>query len=136
MFSKQRFFICKHCDNLIGIINDKGVPMVCCNEKMTELVPNTVEASVEKHLPVVSVETGSCSCGCECNCISAQVGSILHPMESEHNITFVYVETDRGGQRKCLRVGEEPKVEFCVTKDKPIAVYAYCNQHGLWKTEI
>ena len=136
MCRNQKFFICKHCGNLTGLINNKGVPMVCCGEKMTELVPNTVEASMEKHLPVVSGETGTCSCGCECNCISVQVGSIPHPMENEHNIAFVYVETERGGQRKCLKAGEEPKVAFCITNDKPVAVYAYCNLHGLWKTEI
>ena len=136
MCGNQKFFICKHCGNLIGLINNKGVPMVCCGEKMAELVPNTVEASMEKHLPVVSGEMGTCSCGCECNCISVKVGSIPHPMENEHNIAFVYVETERGGQRKCLKAGEEPKVAFCITNDKPVAVYAYCNLHGLWKTEI
>ena len=136
MCSNQKFFICKHCGNLIGFIEDKKVPMMCCGEKMTELVPNTVEASVEKHLPAVDVKEGRCSCGCDCNCLSVQVGSVLHPMEEAHHISFIYVETEQGGQRKCLNVGEEPKLEFCVTNDKPVAVYAYCNLHGLWKTEI
>jgi len=136
MCGNQKFFICKHCGNLIGLIDNKGVPIVCCGEKMTELVPNTVEASIEKHLPVVSGETATCDCGCDCSCLSVEIGSVPHPMESEHHIAFVYVETERGGQRKCLKVGEEPKLEFCFPKDKPIAVYAYCNLHGLWKTEV
>ena len=123
----QKFFVCKHCGNMVGFIDDKGVPLVCCGEEMTELVSNTVEASVEKHLPAVSVSGGS---------ISVQVGSTAHPMESGHHIAFVYVETERGGQRKCLKVGEEPKLTFSVVDDKPIAVYAYCNLHGMWKTEI
>jgi len=110
--------------------------MMCCGEKMTELVPNTVEASVEKHMPVVSGNLAACNCGCECKNLSVQVGSAPHPMEDGHHIAFVFVETERGGQRKCLKAGEEPKLKFCVSNDKPIAVYAYCNLHGLWKTEL
>jgi superoxide reductase len=136
MCSKQKFFICKHCGNLSGLINNKGVPMVCCGEKMAELLPNSVEASTEKHLPVVSAEPGTCSCGCDCDCVSVQVGSIPHPMDEEHHIAFVYVETEQGGQRKCLKHGNEANLKFCVVNDKPIAVYAYCNLHGLWKTDI
>ena len=127
MRNKQKFFMCKRCGNLVGLINDKSVPMVCCGEKMTEIVPNTEEASVEKHLPVVTVAGGS---------LNVQVGSVPHPMESEHHITFVYVETDRGGQRKDLKTGEEPKLTFSFSDDKPLSVYAYCNLHGLWKTDI
>ena len=137
MHGKQKFFICEHCGNLIGLIEDKGVPMVCCGKKMTELVPNTVEASAEKHLPKVSQEKCcKCDCGCDCNYLTVEVGSIPHPMEEAHKITFVYVETVRGGQRKCLKVGEKPSSTFCLSDDKPVAVYAYCNLHGLWKTEV
>ena len=139
MCGKQRFFICKHCGNLIGLIDDKGVPMVCCGENMEELTPNTVEASVEKHLPAVTV-SGACDCGCDgdcgCDSLAVQVGSVPHPMEEAHHISFVYVETERGGQRKCLKVGEAPALTFSFAEDKPLAVYAYCNLHGLWKTEI
>ena len=127
MKSKQKFFRCQNCGNMVGLIFDKGVPLVCCGEKMTELAPNTVEASNEKHLPAVTVSGNS---------VSVQIGSVLHPMESEHHITFVFVETELGGQRKSLSVGTEPKLTFSLSDDKPIAVYAYCNLHGLWKTEV
>ncbi|MCL2698598.1 MAG: desulfoferrodoxin [Oscillospiraceae bacterium] len=127
MSGNQKFFICKHCGNLSGLINNKGVPMMCCGEKMTELLPNTVEASTEKHLPVVAASAGA---------IEVSVGSVPHPMEDAHNIAFVYVETERGGQRKFLKAGDEPKLKFCFVDDKPVAVYAYCNLHGLWKTEV
>lgn len=125
----QKFYVCKRCGNIAVLINDKHMPLVCCGEKMSELVPNTVEASVEKHLPTVTegITGGS---------ISVQIGSVLHPMESEHHIAFVYVESEKGGQHKYLKAGEEPKLEFSFSNDKPIAVYAYCNLHGLWKTEI
>ena len=127
MSGHQKFYICKHCGNLVGFIDGKGAPMTCCGEKMSELVPNTVEASAEKHIPAVTVSGDS---------ITVQVGSVMHPMEEAHHITFVYVETKHGGQRKALKVGDEPKVSFSFTGDKPVAVYAYCNLHGLWKTEV
>ena len=127
MCGNQKFFICKHCGNMIGLINDEGVPMICCGEKMTELFPNTVEASTEKHLPDVQVSGDS---------ICVQVGSAPHPMEEGHHITFVYVETECGGQRKCLKMGSEPKLSFSFVDDKPVAVFAYCNLHGLWKTVL
>ena len=127
MCGKQRFFICRHCGNLIGLISDQGVPMICCGDEMTELVPNTVEASTEKHLPDVTVSGDS---------ISVQVGSAPHPMEEAHHISFVYVETECGGQRKCIKTENEPKCSFHFIDDKPVAVYAYCNLHGLWVTEI
>ena len=127
MCGKQKFFICNHCGNMVGLIQDRGVPMMCCGEEMAELVPNTAEASTEKHLPAVSV-TG--------NSVSVQIGSVPHPMEEAHRITFVYAESERGGQRKCLKVGEAPSVTFIFTDDKPQAIYAYCNLHGLWMTKI
>lgn len=127
MQGEQKFFICKHCGNVVGLIENKGVPMTCCGDKMTELVANTADASTEKHLPVVT-DLG--------DGIEVQVGSVPHPMEEAHNINFVYVETECGGQRKCMKVGNEPKLTFRFADDKAIAVYAYCNIHGLWKTEL
>ena len=124
---ENRFFICEHCGNLIGMIHDAGVPMMCCGQKMTQLVPGTVEASVEKHLPVVAVEG---------NVVKVSVGAVAHPMTEEHSITWVYLQTDRGGQRKCLAPAAAPVVEFALADEKPVAVYAYCNLHGLWKTDI
>jgi len=112
---------------MAGLIDNKGIPMVCCGEKMTELVPNTVEASTEKHLPTVTVSGES---------IEVRVGSVPHPMEDKHHIVFVYVETERGGQRKRMEIENEPKLTFRFVDDKPTAVYAYCNIHGLWKTEL
>lgn len=127
MRSSQKFYICNHCGNMVGFINDRGAPMVCCGEKMSELVPNTVEASTEKHLPSVTVSGDK---------VTVQIGSVLHPMEEEHFIKFVYVETELGGQRKSCAVGSEPKMTFSFVDDKPLAVYSYCNLHGLWKTDI
>ena len=127
MCDNNKFYICEHCGNIIGMINDAGVPMMCCGRKMTKLEPGTVEASHEKHIPVVSVDG---------NTVNVVIGEVEHPMIEEHSILWVYLQTDKGGQRKCLEVGAAPKVSFALTDDKPVAVYAYCNLHGLWKAEI
>ena len=68
--------------------------------------------------------------------LNINIGSVNHPMADEHYIEWVYVETENGGQRKNLKPGEEPNVTFNLGDDKAVAVYAYCNLHGLWKTEV
>ncbi len=127
MSNNVKFYICEHCGNLIGMIHDAGVPMMCCGQKMTKLEPGTVEASREKHIPVVTLSK---------NTVKVKIGSEAHPMTEEHSIRWVYLQTDQGGQRKCLEAGKAPEVTFALTDEKPIAVYAYCNLHGLWKADI
>ena len=127
MEGKQKFYVCKICGNLIGFVDNKGVPLKCCGENMAELAPNSVEASREKHLPVVEVFG---------DVAEVSVGSVPHPMEDGHYIGFVFVETVKGGQRKRLTAGEAPKVKFRFADDRPLKVYAWCNQHGLWVTEV
>ena len=124
----KKFFVCKHCGNMIGLLHDAGVPMMCCGEKMVELVPNTTDAAQEKHVPVATVEG---------NKVVVNIGSVDHPMLEEHWIQWVYLETDKGGHRKVLNPGEKPNVVFALTEDeKPIAVYEYCNLHGLWVAKL
>ncbi|MBP5135111.1 MAG: desulfoferrodoxin [Paludibacteraceae bacterium] len=123
-----KFYVCKHCGNVAVKMVDSGVVPSCCGEEMTELKANTVEASAEKHLPVVT-RLDVCT-------INVKIGSEPHPMLPEHHIAFVFVETERGGQWINLAVGKKPEAVICVCKEKPIAVYEYCNIHGLWKTEL
>ena len=126
--SDTKFYICEHCGNIVGKIHDAGAPLMCCGQKMKELVPGTAEASTEKHIPVATVEG---------NLVKVSVGAVEHPMTEEHLIQWVYLQTTSGGQRKALTPGAAPKVSFSLTDgDKPVAVYAYCNIHGLWKVEI
>ena len=125
--SKNKFYICERCGNIAGKIHDSGVSMVCCGQRMTQLEPGTVEASHEKHIPVVKQE-GSV--------ITVTVGSVEHPMTEEHSIQWIYLETDKGGQRKSLIPGEAPTVTFALSDESPVAVYAYCNLHGLWMAEV
>ena len=123
----SQFYICEKCGNLVEKIEDSGVPMVCCGQKMSEIVAGTVEASREKHIPVASVEG---------DVVNVVVGSIEHPMAEEHSILWIELVSDKGVQRKHLKPGEAPKVSFALAGEKPLAVYAYCNLHGLWKVEI
>lgn len=122
-----RFYICKHCGNIIGMIHSSGVPIICCGEEMAELKANTVDASREKHVPVVTVDGDK---------VTVTIGSAPHPMLEEHYIMWVYLQTDKGGQRKCLKPGEAPEAVFTLVDDKPVAAYEYCNLHGLWKADI
>ena len=125
---KAKFYICEHCGNLIGMINDAGVPMVCCGEKMVELVPNTTDAATEKHVPDVKVEG---------NKVMVTVGSVEHPMVTEHFIEWILVESKEGIQVKWLKAGQKPTHTFVLAEgDELVAVYEYCNLHGLWKKEM
>ncbi|MBQ2711839.1 MAG: desulfoferrodoxin [Clostridia bacterium] len=121
----MKFYRCSHCGNIIAYAADKGVPVFCCGQKMQEIVPGTVDASVEKHLPVVSKEG---------NLVTVTVGSVLHPMSAEHYIEWVALETKQGNQRKVLTPDQQPVVQFALTEgDEVVAVYAYCNLHSLWR---
>ena len=123
-----KFYRCRHCGNVIQKVVDKKVPVVCCGEKMEELIPNTVDASNEKHVPVVT-KLSDCK-------IKVEVGSVAHPMLPEHHIEWILLETKKGFQIKYLAPGEAPEAKFEVVEDEPVAVYEYCNLHGLWKKEI
>lgn len=126
--NEVKFYLCKHCGNLVGMIHSSGAPMTCCGDEMTLLEANTVDASQEKHIPVVTIDG---------NKVNVNIGSVDHPMLDTHYIQWVYLHTDKGGQRKNLNPGEAPKVSFCISDDeKVIAVYEYCNLHGLWKKEL
>ena len=124
MCDNNKFFICEHCGNLIGMIHDAGVPMMCCGQKMTKLELGTIEASHEKHIPVVEVKD---------NTVTVTIGSVEHPMVAEHYIEWVSLQTKFGNQRKLLSAGNAPTVCFALCEgDEVEAVYAYCNLHGLW----
>ena len=125
--ANNKFYICEKCGNIVEMVNASGVTPHCCGQKMSVLEAGVVEASREKHIPEVEVLDGR---------VNVVVGSVLHPMAEEHSILWVYLETDKGGQRKNLSVGSDPVVSFALADEKPIAVYAYCNLHGLWKKEI
>jgi len=126
MSNKTKFFVCDKCGNVAGLFLNKGGALACCGERMRELAPNTVEASQEKHIPVVEKNGDR---------IKVKVGSVSHPMTEEHLIDFIYVGTENGGQHAMLKAGGAPEAEFSVD-GKVTAVYAYCNLHGMWQAAL
>ena len=123
-----KFFRCEHCGNIVTMVKDSGVPVFCCGQKMTQLIPGTVEAAHEKHIPVYTVDG---------NTVQVTVGSVEHPMLDVHYIEWIAVETDKGVSVKWLKAGDAPKTEFVLAEgEKAAAVYAYCNLHGLWRAEV
>ena len=128
MCTEPKFFLCKHCGNLIHMIENSGVSVVCCGTEMKELVANTSDGAKEKHVPVVEGKGKN---------ITVTVGSTLHPMVEEHFIAWIFVKTNQGSHRKCLKAGGEPIAEFALSEgEKVLEVYEYCNIHGLWKVAV
>ncbi len=125
MKNNRTYLRCKHCGNIVGVINDAGVKMICCGEPMEELQPNTTEAAQEKHVPSVVRQAGQ---------LEVQVGSTMHPMTPEHFIMWIAVAQGALTQRMALTPDSPPAAVFTVG-DGPVTVFAYCNLHGLWAAE-
>lgn len=122
---KQNFFICEHCGNIAAMIRDCGVPIYCCGEKMQRIQPGTTEGSGEKHIPVYEVEGRK---------VSVRVGTAPHPMNEEHYIEWICLETRQGVQYRVLTPQDKPAACFALCEGDEVAgVYAFCNQHSLWK---
>ncbi len=127
MSKQQEFYICKHCGNIMELIIDSGVPVVCCGENMSVLTANTTDAAVEKHVPAVRVSG---------NTVTVEVGSAPHPMTEAHYIQWVYIQTEKGVQHKSLSPNDKPEAVFALTDDDTLVrTFAYCNLHSLWVTE-
>ncbi len=121
----MKFFKCEHCGNIIEFHKDKGVPVMCCGQKMTVLEPGTTDAAHEKHIPVITQEG---------NVVTVKVGSVEHPMVAEHYIEWIILETTNGVQKRNLKPEQAPMAQFILTEgEEVVAAYEYCNLHGLWK---
>lgn len=120
------FYRSRKKDRVYAFVSEAGLPIA--DQPHEELIPNSTEgAAKERHAPVISVEG---------NVVTVSVGSIAHAMDEAHNVGFVAIETKEGSQIKNLPVGAKPEAKFVLTDgDELVAAYAYCNLHGLWKTE-
>ena len=124
----NKVLVCKVCGNVVGMIEDHGVPLYCCGQPMNELVANESEGALEKHMPLV-IQNG--------NEIKVNVGSEEHPMLDNHWISLIQLETDKGIYQKRLSPNQKPEATFVLGDgERAIAAYEYCNLHGLWKIEI
>ena len=121
----MKFYICEHCGNIIEYVKESGVPVMCCGQKMTELVPGTSDGAHEKHVPVVAIDGDK---------VTVEVGSVEHPMVEAHYIQWIAIETTKGSQRAKLEYTDKPRAEFKLAcGEELVAAYEYCNLHGLWK---
>ncbi|MGM9540710.1 desulfoferrodoxin family protein [Anaerovibrio sp.] len=123
-----KFCYCEQCGNIVEMIHDSGAPLTCCEQKMKQLVPGSVDASLEKHVPVYNL-IGSI--------VKVTVGSVEHPMVPEHFIGWIALKTNHGIQRKILSPANSPEATFTLNQGEHIeSIFAYCNLHGLWKADV
>ena len=117
-----KLYRCAHCGNIAFKVVDKGVPLMCCGQKMEELVPNTTDGALEKHVPQITREGSH---------VTVQVGSTIHPMLEEHYIQFIAAVSGSKVTFQSTKPGEEPVMK--TGGAEPVTAYEYCNLHGYWK---
>ncbi|MBC7333337.1 MAG: desulfoferrodoxin [Actinobacteria bacterium] len=125
MTKKLQIYKCEVCGNIVEVVHEGIGELVCCNEPMTLMEENTVDASKEKHVPVIEKTKSG---------VKVKVGSVPHPMEEKHYIEWVEVVSGEKAYRKFLKPGESPEAEFCIDSNDVVA-REYCNIHGLWKAQ-
>ena len=124
----MKFYICRHCGNIITKLTSSKVPLHCCGQPMELLEAGVTDAATEKHVPVVTVEG---------NLVKVAVGAVPHPMVEEHFIQWVAVETERDALVHWFHPGEAPEAVFALAEGQQVkAVHEYCNLHGLWKKDL
>ena len=86
---EQKFYVCEHCGNIVAVVKSSGVPIMCCGQKMKELIPGTTDAAVEKHVPSYEIKDGK---------VYVKVGEVEHPMVDAHYIEWISIQTNKGNQ--------------------------------------
>ncbi len=124
MVEQKQVYKCNVCGNIIEVLHGGEGELVCCNEPMKLLKENTVDAALEKHVPVIEKTDSG---------VRVKVGSVPHPMEEEHYKEWVEIIADGRYCRKFLKPGDEPVCEFEI-KAENITAREYCNLHLLWKS--
>lgn len=124
---ETKIFKCETDGKVIEVIKDGEGELICDGKPMTEVLPGTVDASSEKHVPVIEKDG---------NKVTVTIGTLIHPMEESHHIEWIAIETKEGNQRKFLKPGDEPKAVFMLSDtDEIVAATEFCNLHGLWKAQ-
>jgi len=120
-----QIYKCSVCGNIVEVVFAGGGELVCCGQTMELLIENSVDASLEKHVPVFNQKS---------DILNVKVGSIPHPMEESHYIEWIEVIDEDGKVlKKFLKPGESPEADFCIKAKGKLTVREYCNIHGLWK---
>lgn len=123
-----KLYRCAHCGNVVFKVVDKGVPVFCCGEAMQELVPNTTDGALEKHVPVVEKTQHGPGLS-----VNVKVGSVEHPMLPEHYIPIIAAVTGDTVTMRFPKPGDEPALRVFTT-DGEVTAYELCNLHGFWKS--
>ncbi|OUN07655.1 desulfoferrodoxin [Flavonifractor sp. An92] len=124
-----KLYRCAHCGNVVWKVVDKGVPVICCGELMSEWKPNTADGALEKHVPVVERKPhGSGST------VTVKVGEVAHPMLPEHYITFIAAVDGDTVTLRFPKPGDAPELRTFTSSEK-VEAYEICNLHGFWKGE-
>jgi superoxide reductase len=116
---------CAECGNIVELLLNGGGKLICCGQPMTLLADNTVDASREKHIPVIERTAEG---------ILVTVGSIPHPMEAAHFIGWIELIADGKAYRQFLNPGDAPQALFPVIAEH-VTAREFCNLHGVWKGE-
>lgn len=140
----MRILRCDYCGNIVIFQRDSAMTPSCCGKKMTLLVPSVDDRFSEKHVPVIIEEkeasrTDRCNGtrfskkGCCDSYVTVKVGAAQHPMDDDHYIEWIMLETNCGVYTRYLEPEDAPEATFCFCKgEKAVRAYAYCNLHGLW----
>ena len=118
----MKIYHCEGCDKILLTLGEQNGTL-----GKTELIPGSVDAALEKHVPAVEVNG---------NTVTVKIGEVTHPMLPEHHIEWIILETKKGFQIKYLEAGDAPEAKFELVDDEAVAAYEYCNLHGLWKKDI
>ncbi|MBN2142347.1 desulfoferrodoxin [Candidatus Woesearchaeota archaeon] len=127
MSEQKKVFKCSICGNVVELLHEGGGELVCCGQPMKELKENTVDAAKEKHVPVIERTSEG---------VLVKVGSVPHPMEEKHYITWIELVADGVTHRRFLKPEDRPEALFPVKEAKDLVAREYCNLHGLWKAEL
>lgn len=122
MSEKLGVYKCALCGNIVEVLHAEAPAMSCCGQEMGLLKANSVDAALEKHVPVVEKIEGG---------FLVKVGSVAHPMEEKHLIEWIEINADGLVYRKFLKPGDAPEAKFMVDAEAVIA-REYCNLHGFW----
>lgn len=124
MTKLNEIYKCNICGNIVEIVHAGAGQLVCCGQPMNLQNANTVDASLEKHVPAIEKTQGG---------FRVKIGSVAHPMETAHYIEWIEIIDNGKSCKEFLKPGDAPEAEFCLEAEK-IEVRAYCNLHGLWQT--
>ena len=125
MAKMNGIYKCNKCGNIVHVVHEGGGDLACCGEDMQHMAENTVDAAVEKHVPVIE-KTG--------NGYKVTVGSVAHPMDDDHYIEWIELVADGVSYRAYLNPGGTPEAEFCISAST-VSAREYCNKHGVWASK-